>query len=469
MNRILIKNALVIATQNENRDELRGKSILIEDNFIKSIDYISVENESFDKIIDATDKVVIPGMVNTHHHLFQTLTRNVPKMQNQELFPWLTNHYELWRELTNRAIYVSAKTGLMELMLTGCTTSTDHMYLFPKKTNGKLIDQEIVAAKELGIRFQPTRGSMSLSQKDGGLPPEDVVQSPLEIHKDTVRLLEKYHDGSYGSMLRISLAPCSPFSVSGIQMREVAEFAKQNNLMIHTHLAETKDEESFCIEKFGHRPAEYLEKLNWIDKNVWTAHSIHLNDAEIDLMGKKKMGIAHCPSSNMRLGSGIARIKELLKAGVSVGLGVDGSASNDSSNMLGEARLAMLLSRLRENQKNWLTAGDVLWMATKGGALALGRDDIGSIEVGKCADFAIFDMNKISYAGGMSDPLAALIFCNDPNPVDTLIINGKVIIENTKHHFEIKKTIKEQNEIAKSLLKKAQKNTGIDFLNCKEK
>ena len=462
---ILIKNATVIATMNDKKDELKGYNIIIENNRIKSLSKNKITYPRNCKVIDASGMVVLPGFVNTHHHLYQTLTRNVPKMQNVELFPWLTNHYELWREVDNYAVYVSAKIGLLELMLSGCTTSTDHMYLFPNKTDGKLIDEEIIAAKELGIRFQPTRGSMTLSKKDGGLPPDDVVQSESVILNDTVRLLKEYHDTSFGAMLRISLAPCSPFSVTENQMKEVALFAKKNNLMIHTHLAETVDEENFCLEKFGKRPAEYLNSIGWIENNVWTAHSIHLNDDEIKKMGKVKMGIAHCPSSNMRLGSGIARIREMLDEGVSVGLAVDGSASNDCSNMLAEARIAMFLSRMRKKKKNWLTARDVLWMATKGGALALGRDDIGSIEVGKCADLAIFDMQNIAYAGGMSDPLAALVFCQANVNVKHLIINGKHKIKEGKISTDLDDLINSQNKIAKTMIKKAEKNTGIDFLS----
>ncbi len=463
MSKILIKNPLIVITQNQNKDELKNVCILIENNIIKSMNYSPKADEKFDKVIDASGKLVMPGMVNCHHHLFQTLTRNVPRMQDKELFPWLTNHYKVWKGIDNECVYISAKVGLLELMLTGCTTSSDHMYLFPKDTDGKLIDEEIRAAKELKIRFQPTRGSMTLSDKDGGLPPDNVVQNTDEILEDSKRLLNLYHDSSYGSMLRISLAPCSPFSVTGEQMKDVAKFAKEHNLMIHTHLAETKDEENFCLEKFGARPAKYLDDLGWIAQNSWTAHSIHLSDEEISLMGERRMGISHCPSSNMRLGSGIARIREMLDAGVSVGLGVDGSASNDSSNMLAEARLAMLLSRLREDKKNWLSARDVLWMATKGGALALGRDDIGSLEEGKCADIVAFDMNRIAYAGGMSDPVAALIFCQDTNSVDTSIINGEIIIENGKHNFDINNLIKRQNELAGRILEKACKSTGIDF------
>ena len=465
MKRIAIINAKVVATMNEKKDELKDVNVIIEDGIIKSINSSAIKPTDCDKVVDATGCVLLPGFVNTHHHLYQSLTRNVPLMQNAELFPWLVNHYELWREIDNRAVYVSAKLALLELMQTGCTTSTDHLYLFPNKTDGLLIDEEIKAAKELGIRFQPTRGSMTLSKKDGGLPPDDVVQNKDDIQKDTLRLLAKYHNDSFGAMCRISLAPCSPFSVTGEQMKEVADFARDNNLMIHTHLAETIDEENFCLEKFGKQPAEYLDSLGWIANNSWTAHSIHLNDEEISKMGACKMGIAHCPSSNMRLGSGIARIREMLDAGVSVGLAVDGSASNDSSNMLAEARVALLLSRMRPQKKDWLTARDVLWMATKGGALALGRDDIGSIEVGKCADLALFDMNKVGYAGGLSDPLAALVFCQANSNVDTLIVNGKLVIEQGKMDLDLDEIVQEHNKIAASLIEKASKNTKIDFLS----
>ena len=398
----LIQNSKYIATMNDKMEEWNGGHILIENDKIISIGKNNLKGD-FDQIIDASEMVVLPGFINTHHHLFQSLTRNIPKMQNQELFDWLINHYEIWREIDEDAVAVSTQVGLLEMMLSGVSTSSDHLYLFPQKCGKNLIDIEVDAAQKLGIRFQPTRGSMSLSKKDGGLPPDDVVQTEAEILQDSKRLIEKYHNQKNGAMTRISLAPCSPFSVTAQLMKQTAELAKKENLMIHTHLAETIDEENFCIEKFGDRPAKYLENLNWIGGNVWVAHAVHLSDEEIAKMGKCGMGISHCPSSNMRLGSGIARIKEMLQAGVAVSLGVDGSASNDSSNMLSEIRQAMLLSRLRKPEF-WLTAREVLHIATRGGAMALGRDDIGSLEVGKQADIAMFSLNQLEYAGALSDP-----------------------------------------------------------------
>ncbi|MBU0529173.1 8-oxoguanine deaminase, partial [bacterium] len=415
-----------------------------------------------DEVIDASNMVILPGFINTHHHFYQTLTRNIPRMQNASLFGWLNDHYELWRELTEEGVAVSTKTAIAELMKSGTTTSSDHLYLFPQKTSAQLIDVEIEAAQKMGIRFHPTRGSMSLGKSKGGLPPYDVVQTEAEIQADTERLVAKYHDESEGSMLRIALAPCSPFSVTPELMRSTAEYGKANNLLIHTHLAETLDEENFCNETYGKRPVDYVDSLGWISNNSWFAHMVHLNDDEIKLMGEAGCGVSHCPSSNLRLGSGIARIKEMIEAGISVSLGVDGSASNDSSNMLSEIRNAMLLSRLRED-KYWLTARDVLWMATRGGANALCRNDIGELSVGKQADIAMFSVDSFEYAGGMSDPLASLVFTSRTSPVDYLIVNGKVQVRNGKIDFDEKKHIQEHNRISADMLRKATQNSGINF------
>ena len=426
MNRILIKNAMLIALMNDAGDEIRDGYVYIEDDKIIEVGEGVFAGDA-DTVIDASGMVVLPGFVNTHHHLYQSLTRNIPAMQNLSLFGWLTRHYEVWRGLTEEAVYISAKTGLLELMKSGTTTSSDHLYLFPHKTSAELIDAEIRSAEELGIRFQPTRGSMSLGKSQGGLPPDDTVQTEAEIMADTKRLVRKYHDTSYGAMTRISVAPCSPFSVTPELMRETAVYALNNGLQMHTHLAETIDEQDFCVEKYGKRPCGYVDALGWMNSQAWFAHCVHLSDEEIARMGDTGVGVSHCPTSNMRLGSGIAPIKELLDAGVRVSLGVDGSASNDSGNMLAEIRNAMLLSRLRK-EDCWLTARDVLSMATRGGAAALGRDDIGELSPGKQADIALFDMNRIEYAGGMSDPLAALVFCVRMAPVDYLIINGRIRI-----------------------------------------
>lgn len=463
MKTILIKNPLRVATMNDEGSEFSGGHILLEGGIVKSIGPEELDVTA-DEVIDASGMVITPGFINTHHHLYQTLTRNIPLMQDQPLFPWLTNHYEVWREITTEAIHVSTQTGLLELMKSGVTASSDHLYLFPAQASPELIDTEIEAAREVGIRFQPTRGSMSLGKSKGGLPPDDVVQTETDIQKDTERLVAKYHNPSPGAMTRISLAPCSPFSVTPELMRQTAEYARANDLHIHTHLAETLDEETFCVETFGQRPVELMKTLGWLTDNSWYAHSVHLNDAEIKVMGKNGVGISHCPSSNMRLGSGIARIRELLDAGVSVSLGVDGSASNDSSDFLLEMRNAMLLSRLRAEQY-WLTARDVLRMATRGGAAALGRNDIGELSVGKQADLALFNKGGLGQAGSQSDPLAALIFTTRQQPVDYLIVQGKILISKGKTSMDEPRLITQHNRIADEMLKSAQKRTGINFLN----
>jgi len=463
MKTILIKNPLRVATMNDQGTEFPGGHILIENGTIKSIGPEPLDIKA-DEVIDATGMVITPGFINTHHHLYQTLTRNIPFMQDQPLFPWLINHYEVWREVTTEAIQVSTQTGLLELMKTGVTTSSDHLYLFPEQASPELIDTEIEAAKLLGVRFQPTRGSMSLGKSKGGLPPDDVVQTEAVIQADTERLVAKYHDTSDGAMTRISLAPCSPFSVTAELMEQTANYARSNELQIHTHLAETLDEEKFCLETSGHRPVGLMQELGWLTENSWYAHTVHLNDNEIKAMGQNQVGVTHCPSSNMRLGSGIARIRELLDAGVKVSLGVDGSASNDSGDMLLEMRNAMLISRLREEQ-NWLTARDVLRMATRGGAAALGRDDIGELSIGKQADLALFNMNGLSQAGGLSDPIGSLIFTTRSQPVDYLIVQGRIIYANGKSQLNEPNLITNQNRIAADMLTRAHKRTGINFLN----
>jgi len=461
MKSILINNPLRIATMNDRRDELSGGHIFIENGVIKSMGPEPI-NVDADEVIDAQGMVVTPGFVNTHHHLYQTLTRNIPLMQDQALFPWLRNHYEVWREITTEAIEVSTQVGLLELMKSGVTTSSDHLYLFPSQASPELIDAEIEAARSLGIRFQPTRGSMSLGKSLGGLPPDDVVQSEATIQKDTERLVARYHDTSDGAMTRISLAPCSPFSVTSELMKQTAAYGRDNELQIHTHLAETLDEEAFCLETFGHRPLGLMQELDWLTSNSWYAHAVHLNDEEIKVMGANSVGISHCPSSNMRLGSGIARIKELIDAGVNVSLGLDGSASNDSSDMLLEMRNAMLLSRLR-NEQFWLSARDVLYLATRGGAAVLGRDDIGELSVGKQADLALFEMSGLSQAGSLSDPIASLVFTTRRKAVDYLIVQGKILLRKGDSGLDELKLSREHNRIAETMLQRAQQRTGINF------
>jgi 8-oxoguanine deaminase len=462
MSRILIKNPLILAVMDDAQTEFSGGHILIEDGIITSISPETTEIDT-DEVIDASSCVVLPGFVNTHHHLFQTLTRNVPRMQNAPLFPWLVDHYEVWRELREEAAFVSAKTGLLEMMKSGVTTSSDHLYLFPSKSDGRLIDAEIRAARELNVRFQPTRGSMSLGRSAGGLPPDDVVQSEDAILADMQRLVDEYHDPQPGAMIRISIAPCSPFSVTSDEMRRTAEFAMRNQLQMHTHLAETEDEQNFCIEQFGLRPVAYMESVGWLSDNAWFAHTVHLSDDEIVQMGQAGVSMSHCPTSNMRLGSGIAPVKKLLQAGAGVSLGVDGSASNDSCNMLSEIRNAMLISRLLD-ESDWLTARDAFWVATRGGAKALGRDDIGSLEVGKCADLAIFDMSGIEYAGALSDPLAALVFCVRMSTVTHLVVDGKIVIRDSQTHLDETAMAVQHQGIADEMFRRAGERTGMDFL-----
>ncbi len=462
MKTILIKNPLLIAKMDDAGTEFTGGHILIDEGKIKSIGPESLDVHA-DQVIDATGMVITPGFINTHHHLYQSLTRNIPLMQNQPLFSWLTNHYEVWRELTTEAVASSTQTGLLELMRSGVTTSSDHLYLFPSQASAELIDIEIEAAKELRFRFQPTRGSMSLGKSRGGLPPDDVVQTEDEIQKDTERLVAKYHDESDGAMTRISLAPCSPFSVTLQLMKQTAHYARDNQLQIHTHLAETLDEEKFCLEGFGKRPVDLMDSLDWLSSNSWYAHTVHLSDSEIKLMGDRGVGISHCPSCNMRLGSGIARIKELLKTGVNVSLGVDGSASNDSGDMLLEMRNALLISRLRE-QEFWLTARDVLRMATRGGAAVLGRNDIGELSVGKQADLAMFNMQGLSQTGSLADPLASLVFTTRSQALDYLIIQGRVVLEEGISPLDEGELVAHHNRLAEEMLRHASDRTGINFM-----
>jgi cytosine/adenosine deaminase-related metal-dependent hydrolase len=381
-----------------------------------------------DRTIDARGCVVVPGLVNTHHHLFQTLTRAVPAVQNAKLFDWLLHLYEIWRRVTPEMVRVSALVGLGELLLTGCTMSTDHFYVFPKGQPGDLIDREIAAARELGIRFHPCRGSMSLGRSKGGLPPDDVVQGEDVILKDCERLVAKYHDASDGAMCRIALAPCSPFSVTTELLRQTADYVRKNDLKAHTHLAETIDEEKFCLETHGKRPLDYMDSVGWTGEPFWYAHAVCLNDGEVKRMGRARTGVAHCPTSNLRLGSGIAPLRKMVDAGVRVGLGVDGSASNDSSDMLGEARQALLVHRVASGAGS-TNAAEIFRIATRGGASVLGRGDVGSLEPGKAADMAIFDVSGLPYAGALHDPLAALLFAGISHRARWTIVNGKVVVD----------------------------------------
>lgn len=433
MTTLLIKHAYLV-TMDDHHREIADGGLFIQDGFIEQVGPTDALPSSADEVLDLSGHIVLPGLVNTHHHFYQTLTRVVPAAQNANLFNWLKTLYPIWARLTPEHIRVSTKTALTELALSGCTTASDHLYLFP---NGSKLDDEILAAREVGLRLQASRGSMSLSEKDGGLPPDSVVDDEETILRDSQRLIETYHDPNPGAFTQIVLAPCSPFSVTGDLMRESAELARTYGVHLHTHLAETEDEEQFCLEKFGHRPVGYMQELGWVGPDVWFAHAVWTNAQEIQVFSQHQCGVAHCPNSNMRLASGIAPIKEYLAAGVNVGVGVDGSASNDGSHLLAEIRQAMMLSRVREGitgfsrsndpSRKLMTARQALWLGTRGGAAVLGRTDIGSLEPGKCADFFAVDLNRIQYAGGLHDPVAALVF-DQPARVDYTVVGGKFIV-----------------------------------------
>ncbi|HDI82464.1 MAG TPA: 8-oxoguanine deaminase, partial [candidate division WOR-3 bacterium] len=427
---ILLKNCLKIATFNRNLDELSGYDILIEGNIIKRISKnIEVKDA---KVIDCSDYLVIPGLVNTHHHFYQTLTRNLRPVQDAKLFDWLTFLYPIWAKIDTEAVYLSTKLAILELLKTGCTLTTDHHYLYPSGFNGDLMGIQFEAAEETGIRFAPTRGAMTRGRSNGGLPPDEVVQKVDEVIKDMERVIDKYHNPEPFSMKRVILAPCSPFSVEEEGMRETAKLARDKGVRLHTHLAETQDEDRYCMEKYGKRPLALMEELDWVGEDVFFAHGIWFNDEELRLLKDTGTGIAHCPTSNMRLGSGIARIREMIDMGIKVGLGVDGSASNDSSDMLGEVRNAMLLQRIKYGEKG-LTAREALLLGTRNGAELLGFPETGSIEEGKAADLAIFDISHIQYAGAHSDPVAAIVFSGYCHLTVLTIVNGKILIENGKH------------------------------------
>ena len=422
---LLIKNADVIVTMSGEKPRIEGGYVLIEGNRISAVGPGPAPPVDGATIIDAHGQVVLPGLINTHHHLYQTLTRAVPIVQNAKLFDWLKQLYPIWARIGDEGFYYAALAGMAELMLSGCTTTSDHQYLFPRGT-GRILKAQIEAGRQIGIRFQPTRGSMSLSRKDGGLPPDSVVQDEDEILADSEHIVNAYHDPAPMAMTRIALAPCSPFSVTPGLMKKTAELARHLGVRLHTHLAETSDEEQYCLDKFGRRPVDYLDEAGWLGPDVWLAHGVFFNDGEIARLGCAGVGIAHCPSSNMRLGSGIARVKDLAQAGAAVGLGVDGSASNDSSHMLAEARQALLLARIRCGASAF-TAWDALTLATTGGAKCLGRDDIGAIEPGKAADLALFELSDIGFSGNW-DPVGALVFCQ-PTRVRTLIVNGRIVVD----------------------------------------
>jgi cytosine/adenosine deaminase-related metal-dependent hydrolase len=428
MSSLLIRDIHALVTMDDRRTVLSGAFLYAVDGEIRAMGTRLPARLKADRTLRANHLLAVPGLVNTHHHLYQTLTRALPAAADAPLFPWLVTLYPLWARLDEEAVHTAALVGLAELMLSGCTTASDHHYVFPRGQTC-LIDAEIAAAARLGIRFHPCRGSMSLSVKDGGLPPDSVVQDEDEILADCERVVRKFHDPRPGAMVRVALAPCSPFSVTKRLMASMAQLAQrcvQQSIRLHTHLAETKDEERYCLERYGRRPVDFLEETGWLNAGTWLAHGIYLNAAERKRLGKAGVGIAHCPTSNMRLGSGIAPVRELRRCGCPVGLGVDGSASNDSSNMLAEARQALLLARVA-NGAGAMSVMEALELATRGGARCLGRDDIGALEPGRHADVALFDLRALEYSGAGA-ALPAQLLCA-PTRVHTLVINGRPVVE----------------------------------------
>ncbi len=469
MTTLLIQNAHTIATLNDAGDELSNASIFVRNNCIEAIGPAHALPSTADRVINAQHHVVIPGMVNTHHHMSQSLTRAIPGVQNAELFSWLRGLYPIWAGLQPDMIYASTQTAMAELLLSGCTTSSDHLYIYP---NGVKLDDCIHAAREIGMRFVATRGSMSVGQSKGGLPPDRVVEQEDAILKDTQRLITQFHDASHGAMTQVAVAPCSPFSVSQDLMRLSAEMARHYGVRLHTHLAENDHDIAYSLEKFNRTPTQYAEDLGWLGDDVWHAHCVKLDDEGISLFAATRTGIAHCPCSNMRLASGIAPIRKMIEVGVPVGLGVDGSASNDAAHMVNEARQAMLLARLRKSLEApqvtadgqtvfgcdtapmEMTARDALRLATRGGADVLGRKDIGQLSVGYCADMALFDLRSLSFAGGaVHDAIGSLMLCSSA-PASYTIVNGRVLVsEGQLATLDLGRVIERHNQFAMQLAK----------------
>jgi len=447
MKKKIIKDGQIVVYKNGVAEVLKEYSLLINGNIIEKIAKFSDLDSNEAEIINAKDKIVVPGLINTHHHLSQSLTRGMKTVQNAKLFDWLINLYQVWKNLSYEALYTSSLISLTEMLKYGCTTSTDMCYLFPQNSDAKL-DAVIQAAKELGIRFHAGRGSMSVGESNGGLPPDINTQDEKFIIEDSIRIIETYHDPDPLAMLKIDLSPCAPFAISQDLMIETRKLARHHNLLCHTHLAETLDEEVYCLEKFGKRPVKFLEDLDWLGNDVYLAHCVHLNQQEIKQFAATGTAVAHCPSSNMRLGSGIPPIVELLKENAVVGIGVDGSSSNDSGNILGEARMAMFLQRVKHGA-DCMNVSDALKLATVGGAKLLNREkELGSIEEGKAADLAIYNLNTLEHAGAYAqDPLGALLLCN-PNPADIVIVNGNVVSrDGNPVNVDVEKVTHKLNEI----------------------
>ena len=471
MTTLLIHNAACIATLDPTgpapSTELADASLFVRDGLIEWIGHSATlppALQQADEVIDARGHLVVPGLVNTHHHMYQSLTRAIPQVQDAELFSWLRGLYPIWAGLTPEMVQVSTQVAMAELLLSGCTTSSDHLYIYP---NGVRLDDSIEAAQQIGMRFVATRGSMSVGQSQGGLPPDRVVEREDFILQDTRRLIEQYHDASHGSMVNVAVAPCSPFSVSRDLMRESAALArsfKGQGVRLHTHLAENDHDIAYSREKFNRTPAEYAQDLGWLGDDVWHAHCVKLDDEGISLYAATRTGVAHCPCSNMRLASGTAPIRKMINAGVPVGLGVDGSASNDAAHMVNEARQALLLARVGRSLEPFgcdhgpseMTARDALTLATRGGAEVLGRKDIGHLAAGMCADLALFDLRTLGFAGGaVHDPVGSLLLCASPQAAYT-VVNGKVVVrEGQLATVELGPLLERHNQLAITLAQTA--------------
>lgn len=441
---LVIRNADVVVTMNPAREELAQADVLIRDGTIAAVGRgLSAPGA---EVIEAAGCVVTPGLVNTHHHLYQTLTRAVPGGQDALLFGWLKTLYPIWARFGPEEMFVSAQVGLSELALSGCTLTSDHLYLYP---NGARLEDTIAAAGEVGLRFHPTRGAMSIGESTGGLPPDSLVERESAILEDMIRVVDRFHDPQPGAMVRVGLAPCSPFSVSCDLMRDTALLARDKGVMLHTHLAENDEDVAYSLARFGCRPGQYAEDLGWTGDDVWHAHCVKLDSSEIELFARSLTGVSHCPCSNCRLGSGIAPIRAMRDTGVKVGLGVDGSASNDAGNLIAEARMALLLQRVARGA-DAMSAREALEIATLGGARVLGRDDLGSLTVGQRADIAVWDMRGVEAAGSW-DPVAALVLCG-PTRVKHLIVEGREVVRDGQMvTLDLPRVLERQRRLATAL------------------
>ena len=451
---LLLQGIDTLVTMVDGAAPLSGVDLLIEGGRIAAIGR-GLEAPPGTRVLDGANRVVYPGFVNTHHHLFQTLTRNLPRVHNAALFDWLLALYEIWRGLAPEAVEVSTRVGIGELLLSGCTTTTDHFYLFPRGAPEELLDVAIDTAREMGARFHPTRGSMSLGRSAGGLPPDDTTQTADEILRDCERVIDKYHDPEPFSMCRVALAPCSPFSVTTDLLAGTAELARERGVRLHTHLAETRDEEQFCLDTHGMRPLDYMATTGWLGEDVWYAHGIWFDDAEIARLAATGTHVAHCPASNLRLGSGICKVPQLLDAGVNVGLAVDGSASNDASSMTREMQLALLVHRVGTGV-GAMPAQRVLRLATRGGAALLGHDEIGRLEPGAAADLAVFRLDRVDFAGAMHEPATAILYCGSGVRADATIVAGRLLVEGGRLvGVDEGRLFHRANEVAAGLVRRA--------------